>query len=133
MMERRRRNTLARGNGSGDSVLAPVLGAADAAARGSNSPNAPNLRAAPPTRAEREGESARAPKPAKQKYPFYVPTDLLERLRNAVHHLPSVTVSGTAVAALEREVGRLEAEYNGGRPFPRRGTEQLPAGRPVSL
>ena len=80
-----------------------------------------------------KGRAPERPKPAKQKYPFYVPTDLLERLRNAVHHLPSVTVSGTAVAALEREVGRLEAEYNGGRPFPRRGTEQLPAGRPVSL
>jgi hypothetical protein len=83
------------------------------------------------------------PEPANsqnEKLPAYAPHWLLERLRNtvvALQRLPQAaedapaTLSELCQTACLREVWRLEAEYNGGAPFPVRARRKLRTGRPI--
>jgi hypothetical protein len=69
------------------------------------------------------------------KLTIYVPTDLAERIRNAVAHLAGaplfLSMSAFGEAALRIAVEGLEREHNNGRPFgrPQGGTRR--PGRPV--
>jgi len=61
---------------------------------------------------------------------FHVDRETAERLRNAVYWTPTpVTLSGTARDALRAAVEQIEAEHNGGEPFPDRDAE-LKGGNP---
>jgi len=61
---------------------------------------------------------------------FHVDRETAERLRNAVYWTATpVTLSGTARDALRAAVEQIEAEYNGGEPFPDRDAE-LKGGNP---
>ena len=70
-------------------------------------------------------ESAR-----KRKVSFYLPDDLMERLRDTADALSGpperATVSGIAADALDRELRRLEKKHNGGERFPQRPAELRP-------
>lgn len=83
---------------------------------------------------------APAPSPVKRpetrtKVGFYVDVEEARRARGAYKHLPrTVTAkswSDFLAGAVLREVTRLEAEYNSGRPFPDAMAGELPAGRPM--
>ena len=88
-------------------------------------------------------QSAAAPEPAgskQEKLPAYAPHWLIERLRNAVvalQRMPEAeadapaTLSELCQTACLREVQRLEAEYNGGAPFPARAKRKLRTGPPI--
>ncbi len=84
-----------------------------------------------PTR--RPATAARRPAP-KIRATFHLPGILFEEARNAVVYLAGpparLTLAALAEKALRRELDRLKKAYNGGREFPRRGTE-LRGGRPI--
>jgi hypothetical protein len=95
-----------------------------------------------PQRTARAG-TPEPPEPAdsqNEKLPAYAPHWLIERLRNtvvALQRLPQAaddapaTLSELCQTACLREVQRLEAEYNGGEPFPVRARRKLRTGRPI--
>lgn len=56
----------------------------------------------------------------------HVPSDLIERAKNAVFWTPGLTLAALAEQALERELKLIEQ----GKPFPPR-TSELRGGRPV--
>lgn len=64
---------------------------------------------------------------------FYLPSDLLEQLRNAVVALRGApqrfTMAGVVESALRAELARLADEHNGGEAFPMRAMEPY-TGRP---
>src|SRR6266446_6879559 len=65
---------------------------------------------------------------------FYLSEDLADEIRNAVVHFsgPPLRLTMTSVAemAFQKELERLKAEHNGGKPFPKRD-EDLKGGRPI--
>jgi hypothetical protein len=75
----------------------------------------------------------------RSKYPpkvsFYQSTEDTDRIRGAIMHtIPyegTRTLSQFLSGAAMKEVERLEAQYNGGKPFPRVGARELPQGRPM--
>lgn len=78
---------------------------------------------------------APAPKrPVKVRMTAHVPSDLLERARDAVVALSGpplrLTLASLVEDAMERELERLQKERNKGKPFPPRGGE-LRGGRPI--
>jgi hypothetical protein len=85
-------------------------------------------------------EAAPAKKKAtKPKYPpkvsFYQDRDDTDRVRGAIlNTMPyegARTLSQFIQRAVMAEVERLEAKYNGGKPFPPVGARELPQGRPM--
>jgi hypothetical protein len=66
---------------------------------------------------------------------FPVRQDIMDRARNAVVHLAGghtrLTMRKLLEEGLDREIRRLEAEYNKGKPFPDYGVKALPGGRPI--
>jgi hypothetical protein len=66
---------------------------------------------------------------------FYRSTEDTDRIRGAIMHtIPyegTRTLSQFLSGAAMKEVERLEAQYNGGKPFPRVGARELPQGRPM--
>ncbi|HEY6320810.1 MAG TPA: hypothetical protein VJA16_04555, partial [Thermoanaerobaculia bacterium] len=70
-----------------------------------------------------------APPPAAAgRLAFHLPAALLERAQNAVYHTPGLTLAALALAALTRELDRLEEQR--GHPFPARHGP-LRTGRPI--
>jgi hypothetical protein len=51
-----------------------------------------------------------------------------QKAENAAYWVPGLTISAITEVALEREVRKLEKEFNGGRPFEKAG--KLKYGRP---
>jgi hypothetical protein len=84
-----------------------------------------------PSRDERKSRQA---SPKKERVAFYLSEDLADEIRNAVVHFsgPPLRLTMTSVAemAFQRELERLKAEHNGGKPFPKR-EEDLKGGRPI--
>ena len=80
-----------------------------------------------------EQQSAKTPA-KKVRVAFYLSEDLADEIRNGVVHLsgPPLRLNMTVFAemALQKELERLKAEYNGGKPFPQR-QEDLKGGRPI--
>ncbi len=81
-----------------------------------------------------------APAPVGAKKPrakvsFYQDPEDTNRMRGAILHTMTTEGSRTLTqfinAAVLAEVERLEAKYNGGRPFPPIGPGELPQGRPM--
>ena len=74
------------------------------------------------------------PKP-RAKVSFYQEPEDTDRVRGAILHTMTTEGSRNLTqfinAAVMREVERLEAKYNGGRPFPPIGPGELPQGRPM--
>lgn len=71
---------------------------------------------------------------SKIKASFYIPAELLDQCRDAVAFLAGpplhLTLAELAEGALREKLDRLQAEFNGGKPFPpHRG--RVRAGRPV--
>lgn len=90
-----------------------------------------NARGRTPSRDERTSRQA---SPKKERVAFYLSEDLADEIRNAVVHFsgPPLRLTMTSVAemAFQRELERLKAEHNGGKPFPKRD-EDLKGGRPI--
>lgn len=96
----------------------------------------------PPKRQSRAEVPAapKAPDPAPQpfeptrKFGFRLPDSLCEEIRDAVVALQGpplhLTVSEYGEEACRRELERLKAEYNDGKPFPKRGKSPR-TGRPI--
>jgi hypothetical protein len=65
---------------------------------------------------------------------FHLPESLADEARNCVYHLSGpplrLTMAELAENAIAKELERLQAEYNEGKPFPHR-RENLKGGRPV--
>ena len=99
--------------------LAAILDERESAAESARP--APRSQRTPKT-AERAEAGDQAP--TKARATFYLPADLLDRLRNAADALSGpptrATVNATVADALAREVSRLERKHNGGDPFPAR-------------
>ncbi len=90
-----------------------------------------NPRGRTPSRDERKSRQAST---KKERVAFYLSEDLADEIRNAVVHFsgPPLRLTMTSVAerAFQRELERLKAEHNGGKPFPQRD-EDLKGGRPI--
>ena len=90
-----------------------------------------NPRGRTPSRDERKSRQAST---KKERVAFYLSEDLADEIRNAVVHFsgPPLRLTMTSVAerAFQRELERLKAEHNGGKPFPQRD-EDLKGGRPL--
>jgi hypothetical protein len=75
----------------------------------------------------------------KEKLPAYIPSDLLDRLRDTVVALqrtpsveqPPLSLSSFVEAAVQRAVEDAEAEYNKGQRFPTRPHRHLKTGPPI--
>lgn len=87
---------------------------------------------------QRRETDQKAPQ-AKRKYPhkvsFYQAPEDTDRVRGAIIHTTSSegprSLSQFIHQAVMTEVERLEAKYNGGKPFPAVGARELPQGRPM--
>jgi len=98
----------------------------------------PAAEPAPATTPAPATEPAPAAKP-RSKYPpkvsFYQEREDTDRIRGAIMHtIPyegTRTLSQFLSGAAMKEVERLEAKYNDGKPFPRVGARELPQGRPM--
>ena len=134
----RRRSSL-----TGASPIAPPT-AEPAAAAAAPAPTSESQAAAPaaPASTTVPAVDAAAPTGAdkpRSKYPpkvsFYQSTEDTDRIRGAIMHtIPyegTRTLSQFLSGAAMKEVERLEAQYNGGKPFPRVGARELPQGRPM--
>lgn len=77
-----------------------------------------------PTLTLRRGRRRRA---VKQRLTVTMPTNLLDRLRNAVYWTPALTLAGVIQTAVESRLQELENQN--GEPFPPR-VEELKGGRP---
>ncbi|MGZ0069852.1 ParB family protein [Microbacterium arborescens] len=109
---------------------------AQAAEEAQPGPSAP----APQQKAPEAVTETQAAGPAKRtKYPpkvsFYQDRDKTDRIRGAILHTMAQegvrTLSQFLDAAAMKEVERLEAKYNNGKPFPPVGARELPQGRPM--
>lgn len=94
----------------------------------------PIARRSPRVSKAADSESRLLQKPKRSVAAFDIPWTLLEQARDCVVALSGppehLTMSGLVVAALEREIVRLQKRYNMGRPF-RRRTKPVRTGRPV--
>jgi hypothetical protein len=83
---------------------------------------------------DRDELKSRQASPKKERVAFYLSEDLADEIRNAVVHFsgPPLRLTMTSVAemAFQKELERLKAEHNGGKPFPKRD-EDLKGGRPI--
>lgn len=90
------------------------------------------------THGQHEEVGQKAPQPRK-KYPhkvsFYQSPEDTNRVRGAIIHTTSRegprSLSQFIHQAVMKEVERLEAKYNGGKPFPGVAAGELPQGRPM--
>jgi hypothetical protein len=64
----------------------------------------------------------------KMRFSANVSLALKQRVENAAYWIPGMTISAITEVALERELRRLEKEFNAGRPFEKAG--RLRYGRP---
>jgi len=128
----RRRSSL-----SGTSPIAPPPAVEPAPASTPAPPAAaPASAPTPPATAEEIPTGAGKPR---SKYPpkvsFYQEREDTDRIRGAIMHtIPyegTRTLSQFLSGAAMKEVERLEAKYNDGKPFPRVGARELPQGRPM--
>ena len=133
----RRRSSL-----SGTSPIAPPPAATEPAPASPPAPEpappaaAPAAASTPPAGAEDVPTGAGKPR---SKYPpkvsFYQEREDTDRIRGAIMHtIPyegTSTLSQFLSGAAMKEVERLEAKYNDGKPFPKVGARELPQGRPM--
>ena len=89
-----------------------------------------------PLREARRREEPQS-KPAstkKERVAFYLSEELADAIRNAVVQLSGpplrLTMTELAEMAFQKELERLKAEHNEGKPFPKRA-EDLKGGRPI--
>ncbi len=83
---------------------------------------------------DRDELKSRQASPKKERVAFYLSEDLADEIRNAVVHFPGpplrLTMTSVAEMAFQKELERLKAEHNGGKPVPKRD-EDLKGGRPI--
>ena len=98
--------------------------------------------AAPVEKTAEAAPAAEAPAPKKRtKYPpkvsFYQELEDTDRIRGAILHTFAQegfrNLSQFLTAAAMKEVERLEAKYNDGKPFPPVKARELPQGRPMGV
>lgn len=98
--------------------------------------------AAPVEKPAEAAHAAEAPAPKKRtKYPpkvsFYQELEDTDRIRGAILHTFAQegfrNLSQFLNAAAMKEVERLEAKYNDGKPFPPVKARELPQGRPMGV
>lgn len=119
---------------SGANPVAPTESAPGPAATSETGPA--ELNPASTTTTTRNVETR--PKP-QRKYPpkvsFYQDPEDTARVRGAILHTMTTEGSRSLSQFIDRavmaEVVRLEAKYNGGKPFPPVGARELPQGRPM--
>ena len=113
---------------TGSSPVAPPAAAEPAAA-------APIEEAAPATRAAGRPVTKKAGTKYPPKVTFYQDPEDTARTRGALLHTQisegSRSLSAFINQAVMAEVERLEAKYNGGKPFPAVGSREMPQGRPM--
>lgn len=113
---------------TGSSPVAPPAAAEPAAA-------APIEEAAPATRAAVRPVRKKAGTKYPPKVTFYQDPEDTARTRGALLHTQisegSRSLSAFINQAVMAEVERLEAKYNGGKPFPAVGSREMPQGRPM--
>jgi hypothetical protein len=90
---------------------------------------------APLREARRREEPQRKPvSTKKERVAFYLSEELADAIRNAVVQLSGpplrLTMTELAEMAFQKELERLKAEHNDGKPFPKRA-EDLKGGRPI--
>jgi hypothetical protein len=91
---------------------------------GINPLDASPVTAAPLGATEANDTSTKAP------FSVQLPTDLVEESRDAAWAL-RMTLASLAETGLRAVIDDLKRKHNKGKPFPRRGTEKLPAGRRI--
>jgi hypothetical protein len=87
--------------------------------------------ATPEQRKTRKGAGTQpdeAPLHGRIRFSANVPVALKQRTENAAYWVPGLTISAIVEVALERELRRLEKDFNDGRPFEKAG--KLKYGRP---
>ncbi len=87
--------------------------------------------AKPAPRKQKETTPDATPEPAPQgkvRFSANVSQVIKQRVENAAYWVPGLTLSAITEVALEREIRRLENEFNGGKPFEKAG--KLKYGRP---
>lgn len=113
---------------TGSSPVAPPAAAEPAAA-------APIEEAEPATRAAVRPVTKKAGTKYPPKVTFYQDPEDTSRTRGALLHTQisegSRSLSAFINQAVMAEVERLEAKYNGGKPFPAVGSREMPQGRPI--
>ncbi|OJU47388.1 MAG: hypothetical protein BGN98_03905 [Microbacterium sp. 69-7] len=113
---------------TGSSPVAPPAAAEPVAA-------APIEEAAPETRAAVRPVTKKAGTKYPPKVTFYQDPEDTARTRGALLHTQisegSRSLSAFINQAVMAEVERLEAKYNGGKPFPAVGSREMPQGRPM--
>jgi hypothetical protein len=72
--------------------------------------------------------AAESPPHGKVRFSANVAVAVKQRAENAAYWVPGLTISAITEVALEREIRRLEKEFNGGKPFEKAG--KLKYGRP---
>jgi hypothetical protein len=77
-------------------------------------------------RGEPQADPAR---PGKERATFQLPTDLIEKVRDAVYYTPGQTMAAFMEDALRHHLERVEKKR--GEPFPSRKGAVLKTGRPV--
>lgn len=112
----------------------PVQANADRHRDDEPAPEAATTKAA----AAKDDAAPREKKPAKKwrhKVGVYMEPELTDRMRGAIMytipHEGTRTISEFINGLVERELERLEAEYNNGEPFPPLGPREVPQGRPM--
>ncbi len=103
---------------------------------GSSPVNPPSVQPPVPAPVDtRQDRGASTREPTKRKVGFYQAPEDTARVRGAILHTGAIegprTLSQFIDHAVMVEVERLEAKYNGGRPFPPVGARELPTGRPM--
>ncbi|QHC65065.1 hypothetical protein GSU69_19620 (plasmid) [Rathayibacter festucae] len=120
----------------------PITPPQNATAEPAAKPPAPQdspAQSAPPAPAIEQQEMPTAKPTTKPKYPpkvsFYQDPVDTSRVRGAIRHTQvqegTRTLSQFINDAVMEKVARLEAQYNGGQPFPSVGARELPQGRPM--
>lgn len=119
--------------------LSSLVGRVDDAQTAEEAQSAPSALAPQQQAAEATTEPQAAAPTKRTKYPpkvsFYQDRDKTDRIRGAILHTMTSegvrSLSQFLDAAAMKEVERLEAKYNGGKPFPPVGARELPQGRPM--
>jgi hypothetical protein len=107
------------------SAEVPAVEAPEAAPSVESEPAKP----APRKTKETTPDAAAEPAPhGKVRFSANVSQVIKQKVENAAYWVPGLTLSAITEVALEREIRRLEKEFNGGKPFEKAG--KLKYGRP---
>lgn len=80
------------------------------------------------TKESQPDPATESPPHGKVRFSANVSNAVKQRAENAAYWVPGLTISAITEVALEREIRRLEKEFNGGKPFEKAG--KLKYGRP---